>query len=66
MRTAIPLPADAIAALCRKWRIKELAVFGSVPQDDFGPDSDVDILVGFMPDEHWSLMDIVRLEDDFT
>jgi predicted nucleotidyltransferase len=46
-RTRIPLPLDEIAALCRKYDVTELSVFGSILRDDFGPDSDVDFLVVF-------------------
>jgi predicted nucleotidyltransferase len=44
---AIPVPHEEIAAFCRKWGIKRLAFFGSVVRDDFGPESDVDVLVEF-------------------
>lgn len=33
----IGVPMDAIGALCNRWRVQELALFGSVPRDDFGP-----------------------------
>ncbi len=46
----IPLPQDAIEALCRRWKIVRLALFGSVLCDDFGPESDVDVLVQFAED----------------
>jgi len=36
-----------IADFCRKWKIRELAVFGSALREDFGPESDVDVLVTF-------------------
>ena len=49
MPAAIDLPIDQIAAFCQKWSIAELALFGSVLRDDFGPDSDVDVLVTFRP-----------------
>jgi predicted nucleotidyltransferase len=49
-QTRIPLPLDEIAALCRKYDVTELSVFGSVLRDDFGPDSDVDFLVTYAPD----------------
>ena len=42
---AIPIPHEEIAAFCRKWGIRKLAFFGSVVRDDFGPESDVDVLV---------------------
>ncbi len=43
----IDIPHDRIADFCRKWKIVELSLFGSVLRDDFGPDSDVDVLVTF-------------------
>jgi uncharacterized protein len=44
----------AVAAFCRRWRIVELSLFGSVLREDFGPESDVDVLVVFEPDAPWS------------
>ncbi len=38
-----------LAAFCRKHHIRRLAFFGSVLRDDFGPESDVDVLVEFEP-----------------
>lgn len=38
-----------LAELCRRWGIRELAIFGSALRDDFGPESDVDLLVDFLP-----------------
>ena len=51
----IALPIDQIATFCQKWRITELSLFGSVLRDDFRPDSDVDVLVSFAAETHWSL-----------
>jgi predicted nucleotidyltransferase len=61
---AIDLPERKIAAFCRKWQIKELALFGSVLSSDFRPDSDVDVLVTFKPDAHWTLFDHVTMQDE--
>jgi hypothetical protein len=47
---------------CQRWCIRELAVFGSALGDDFGPDSDVDLLVTFAPEADWSLLDHVRMQ----
>ncbi|HVE71931.1 MAG TPA: nucleotidyltransferase family protein [Thermoanaerobaculia bacterium] len=44
---AIPIPHEEIAVFCRKWGIRRLAFFGSIVRDDFGPESDVDVLVEF-------------------
>lgn len=46
-KTRIPLPMDRIGAVCAKYGVEELSVFGSVLRDDFRPDSDVDFLVVF-------------------
>jgi predicted nucleotidyltransferase len=43
------ISSDAIADFCRRHHIRRLALFGSVLRDDFGPDSDVDVLVEFEP-----------------
>lgn len=47
MVTRVEANADRIAAFCRKWRVRELSLFGSILRDDFRPDSDVDVLVVF-------------------
>ena len=60
----IDLPMDAIAAFCEKWKITELSLFGSVLRDDFGPDSDVDVLVSFAPGAPWSLWDWGNMMDE--
>ena len=60
----IDLPMDAIRAYCERWKITEFAVFGSVLRDDFRPDSDIDVLVTFAPDAHWSLFDFIEAEEE--
>ena len=60
----IDVPRNEIAAFCRKWQVAELALFGSVLRDDFGPQSDVDVLVTFAPSAPWSLFDWVDIIDD--
>ncbi len=47
--TRIPVDRDKLADFCRNHHIRKLAFFGSVLRDDFGPDSDVDVLVEFEP-----------------
>jgi len=49
MSPRIPIDRERIAAFCRRHHIRKLALFGSVLRDDFGPDSDVDVLVEFEP-----------------
>lgn len=63
MSPKIPIDHDQIADFCRRWKITELAFFGSVLRDDFRPDSDVDVLVTFAPDAQWSLFDLVEIQE---
>jgi len=60
----IDIPRNEIEVFCRKWKIKELSLFGSVLRDDFRPDSDVDVLVSFEPDAPWDLFDLVDMRDE--
>ncbi|MEK6375887.1 MAG: nucleotidyltransferase domain-containing protein [Acidobacteriota bacterium] len=53
VRNRLGVEPERIAEFCRKWQIKELALFGSALGDDFRPDSDVDLLVTFQ-DPHRS------------
>ena len=48
----VDVPKDQTAEFCRKWKIRELALFGSVLRDDFRPESDVDVLVTFAQEAH--------------
>ncbi len=47
----VELPLEAIEALCRKYAVEELSIFGSVLREDFRDDSDVDFLVKFKDDD---------------
>ena len=46
----IPLTPQQIEAFCQQHHIRSLAFFGSVVRQDFGPHSDVDVLVEFERD----------------
>jgi len=60
----IHIPQRAIARFCRRWGISELSVFGSALRDDFGPQSDVDVLVTFGPDADPTLFDMVDMREE--
>jgi uncharacterized protein len=60
----IDIPAERIAEFCRKWRIREFSLFGSVLRDDFRPDSDVDVLVSFQAEAEWDLFDLVDIREE--
>ncbi len=49
MNANVKVDPDVLAEFCRKWRVRELSIFGSALRDDFGPDSDLDVLVSFDP-----------------
>lgn len=57
---------QALRQLCRNWKISRLEIFGSALTGQLRPDSDIDLLVEFEPDEQWSLMDLARAEEDFS
>jgi len=60
MNAKAQLDSGMLAEFCRKWRIRELSIFGSALRDDFGPNSDLDFLVSFEPG---TPLDIDRLLD---
>ena len=57
---------DRIADFCRRWKITEMSVFGSVVRKDFRPESDVDVLVSFEADAGWSLLDVVTIQEELA
>lgn len=63
-RLPIPVDREKVAAFCRKWKVRELSLFGSVLRDDFGPESDVDVLVELAPDSEADLFDWVDMIDE--
>ncbi|QQE66892.1 hypothetical protein GFS31_35960 [Leptolyngbya sp. BL0902] len=65
INTQIPIDYEKISEFCQRWNITELALFGSVLRDDFQPEnSDIDVLVSFTQDAHWTLFDLVDMEED--
>ncbi len=64
MGIKLPIDRGQIEAFCHKWQITELSLFGSVLRDDFGPQSDVDVLVTFAPEAHWSLYDFSPMREE--
>ena len=63
-RVQVSVPRDAIADFCRRWQVRELSLFGSVVREDFGPDSDIDVLVSFTPEAPWSLADLAEMREE--
>jgi predicted nucleotidyltransferase len=62
---AIDIPKERLREFCRKWKVTEFALFGSVTRpEEFRADSDVDVLVRFALDAHWTLFDMVDMRDE--
>lgn len=60
----ISINKKAVAGFCKKWKIVEMSLFGSVLRDDFNPDSDIDVLVTFSSEAQWSLWDFPQMQDE--
>src|SRR5438105_1762034 len=57
----LPMHTNQIVAFCRKWGIREFALFGSVLRGDFRPDSDLDVLVTFAPERKPGWLDRIQM-----
>ncbi len=66
MNMKIPINQNEIEAFCRRNRIRRLALFGSVLRDDFGPDSDIDVLVEFEPDARVGFFELYDMEQELS
>ena len=64
MNAKIQVSRREIADFCQRWQVTELALFGSALRDDFGPESDVDVLVSFDEDARRTLFDMSRMEEE--
>jgi len=62
----VTIEESRLAAFCRDNHIARLSLFGSVLRDDFGPESDIDVLVEFEPSEVITLLDMARMQDELT
>lgn len=62
MPCRIAVPGKKIEDFCRRNKIRKLSLFGSVLTQEFGPDSDVDVLVEFRPDARVGLIGLAAME----
>lgn len=58
------VPKEKLADFCRRWKVSELSLFGSVLRDDFRPESDIDVLVTFAPDAAWRFYDLNDMREE--
>ena len=63
-KVKIKIPKAKLAEFCKRWNVSEFAIFGSALQDNFRPDSDVDVLVSFHPQAHVTLFDMARMQEE--
>ncbi|MBN1795565.1 MAG: nucleotidyltransferase family protein [Sedimentisphaerales bacterium] len=57
---------EQITSFCQRWKVKELAIFGSAAEGKMRPESDIDLLVTFSPDSEWSMFDHYKMEEELT
>ena len=62
MNPQVSISKRSLTAFCQENGIRRLAVFGSALRDDFGPDSDIDLLVEFEPDRIPGLLGVAGIE----
>lgn len=62
MHLHISIDQEQIRAFCTRWGITEFALFGSVLREDFGADSDIDVLATFAPEHRPTGLEVVRME----
>lgn len=60
----VEISEQQLKDFCRRWRIVELALFGSVLRADFRSDSDVDVLVTFDLDASWRFYDLMEMKEE--
>jgi len=66
MNKQILIQKDKVAKFCKKHHIQRLAIFGSALQNNFGPESDVDILVDFAPGRTPGFFKLFEMEDELS
>lgn len=62
----ITVSKDELANFCRRHHIRKLSFFGSVLREDFGPESDVDVLVEFEPGHVPGFLRLFEIEQEFS
>ncbi len=65
-KAALRIPQDRLKQLCRRYHIRKLALFGSAARGELGPESDVDLIVEFSPNQAPSLWDSPGMDKEFS
>jgi hypothetical protein len=61
-QVAIEVDNERLREFCRRWKLTEIALFGSAVSGDFGPESDVDVMVQFAVGAPWSLSQWLQMQ----
>jgi predicted nucleotidyltransferase len=62
----LTLPREQIRIFCKRHHIRRMWFFGSVLREDFGPESDIDVLVEFEAGARVTLFDMVDMQDELA
>ena len=66
MNPQLSIPRQQLSAFCQENGIKRLAIYGSALREDFGPDSDIDVLVEFEKDRIPGLLGVAGMEIELS
>jgi predicted nucleotidyltransferase len=66
MIPGIDISSIKVLELCKKYSVRELSVFGSAVRDDFNSQSDIDLLVDFLPEARTTFPKLLRLERELS
>ncbi len=64
--SSLTIPREALAEFCGRWKIVELALFGSAARGELRPDSDIDLMVTFAAEAAWSLFDLAGMQRELA
>jgi uncharacterized protein len=62
----VVLPEAEIAEICRRYKVRELSLFGSAARGEMGPESDIDLLVDYFPSARPSLFDLIGMTNELS
>lgn len=65
-RRPVEVPRKALAAICRRYGVRKMSLFGSAARGDMGPDSDVDLMVEFKPMQGPGIWGLVRMQEELS
>ncbi len=61
---SVDIPVEPLYQFCQRWKVSELAVFGSALHENYPLESDLDLLISFDEDAQWGLFDLVNMESE--